>query len=260
MNTALLIIDPQNDFCEPQGALYVPGAEDDCRRLATFVDSQGPEIDHIAVTLDCHNQYAIFHPLFWRDSKNKPPAPFTQITLASLESRKYRPVDNNLAKYVKDYVSKLEQRGKYSLTIWPPHCLAATWGHALQQDLWNSLTAWEWQKPGRIIRYVYKGMNPLTEHYSAIRAEVPHGDDPSTEANMPLIDHLAQASQLIIAGEALSHCVANTVRDLLDHIPAHNMLVLTDCTSPVAGFAANPFIEEFVRSGITCTLADTLDL
>jgi len=33
----LLIIDPQVDFCDPSGALYVPGAEKDMERLSEMV-------------------------------------------------------------------------------------------------------------------------------------------------------------------------------------------------------------------------------
>mgnify|MGYP000591819852 FL=1 len=31
---ALVIVDPQNDFCDPKGSLFVDGAVDDVRRLA----------------------------------------------------------------------------------------------------------------------------------------------------------------------------------------------------------------------------------
>ena len=37
MRVELLAIDCQNDFCDPGGALYVPDAEDDMSRLATFI-------------------------------------------------------------------------------------------------------------------------------------------------------------------------------------------------------------------------------
>ena len=34
MRVELLAIDCQNDFCDPDGALYVPGAENDMTHLA----------------------------------------------------------------------------------------------------------------------------------------------------------------------------------------------------------------------------------
>ena len=46
---------------------------------------------------------------------------------------------------------------------------------------------------------------------------------------------------LWVAGEALSHCVAASVQDMLAYLPAPRlaqMVLLTDCMSPVAGFEA----------------------
>ena len=43
----------------------------------------------------------------------------------------------------------------------------------------------------------------------------------------------------MIAGEALSHCVAGTVRDLADGLgdeQVGKLVLLTDCTSTVGGF------------------------
>ena len=36
---ALLLIDVQNDFCDPNGALFVPGAEEDSKRTAEFIEN-----------------------------------------------------------------------------------------------------------------------------------------------------------------------------------------------------------------------------
>ena len=35
---ALIIVDPQNDFCDKNGSLYVDGADDDMNRLAAMVE------------------------------------------------------------------------------------------------------------------------------------------------------------------------------------------------------------------------------
>lgn len=58
-------------------------------------------------------------------------------------------------------------------------------------------------------------MNNLTEWYSAIRAEVPLPVDPTTETNTALINRLKEADRLIIAGQALSHCVRFTLLDII---------------------------------------------
>ncbi len=73
MQVELLIIDPQVDFCDPMGALSVPGAATNRTRLA-------PKLDAIHVTLDSHHFGDIAHPIFWKDSAGNHPAPFTHVS------------------------------------------------------------------------------------------------------------------------------------------------------------------------------------
>ena len=64
MSNTLFIIDPQNDFCDPEnGALYVPGAENDMARLSDFIATNGPKLDRIVVSLDSHQRLDISRPL-----------------------------------------------------------------------------------------------------------------------------------------------------------------------------------------------------
>ena len=51
----ILIIDPQNDFCDiPGAALPVPGGDADMKRLAGFLAKAGEAIEDLVVTLDSH--------------------------------------------------------------------------------------------------------------------------------------------------------------------------------------------------------------
>ena len=252
MSNSLLIIDPQNDFCSPEGTLYVPGAKDDCNRLASFIDNNSEKIGSVHVTLDCHPNYHIAHPYFWVDSTGKNPEPYTVITYKDFLDKKFSPVDSSLRRQVEDYLLSLENRGKYNLTIWPPHCLTATWGFCVQEDIWNAIHRWELKHVCKNIDYIKKAANPLTEHYSAIQAEVPDPSDPSTRTNFVLIDKLKEAEKIIVAGQALSHCVANTLRDLTVYIPAYKISVLTDCTSCVSGFEeeGKRFMDEYRSKGM----------
>ena len=63
-NTQLLIIDPQFDFCDPTGALYVKGAEHDIARLATLINRAKDYIDDVRVTLDSHQPVHIAVSLY----------------------------------------------------------------------------------------------------------------------------------------------------------------------------------------------------
>eukprot|EP01036_Dinobryon_divergens_P059434 gene59434-79305_t len=116
---------------------------------------------------------------------------------------------------------------------------------------------------GQLCDKVLKGLNPMTEQYSAFRAEVPSADDPGTALNLPLMNRLAKgAGLLLVAGEALSHCVAASVQDMLAHLPTARLrqtVLLTDCMSPVTGFEASgqAFLAQARAAGVrTATLAE----
>jgi len=89
-NIHLLVIDPQIDFCDSKGALYVKGAEKDMSRLATFTRKSKDKITDIHVTLDSHHLIDIAHPTFWRDTNGAAPKPFTIITAQDVKDGKFR--------------------------------------------------------------------------------------------------------------------------------------------------------------------------
>lgn len=260
MVNTLLIIDPQNDFCHPDGSLYVPGAEHDCHRLSRMIERLDGEFSSIHVTMDTHHLYHIAHPIYWMDREGKHPDPFTLITPELVTSGDYVASVQQQRKYAHDYVQTLSRTGKYDLCIWPPHCLIGSWGHEVFGPLSDALIKWEANVPGRVVDYTYKGSNLRTEHYSAIRAEVSDPTDPGTKTNFSLIERLKTADNIVIAGEALSHCVANTTRDLLTCIPAEKLVVLEDVSSNVVGFESygSIFLREIENIGVRLITSDEL--
>lgn len=63
----LLIIDPQNDFCDLAGAaLPVPGATADLQRVAALIERYGRQFSEIHVSLDSHHPLDIAHPVWWQ--------------------------------------------------------------------------------------------------------------------------------------------------------------------------------------------------
>ena len=69
------------------------------------------------------------------------------------------------------YLEALEQGGRYSLMVWPVHCVIGTWGHNIHGAVPKPSAS---GNPGSARGVaVLKGQNPLTEQYSAVRAEVP---------------------------------------------------------------------------------------
>jgi len=124
--------------------------------------------------------------------------------------------------------------------VWPYHSMLGGIGHALvslveEAVFFHSIAR---QSPTRI---EVKGRNPLTENYSVLRPEVmadAEGREVAT-ANRELVDHLLGFDEILVAGEASSHCVAWTVADLLQEIEsrdaalARRVVLLDDCSSPV---------------------------
>ena len=66
---------------------------------------------------------------------------------------------------------------------------------------------------------------------------MPDPDDPATQVNKELIQTLEDADLILLAGEAATHCVMNTVADIADFFSnakyIRKMVWLTDATSPV---------------------------
>lgn len=271
MKNHLLLIDPQNDFCDlppalcPPGeapALPVPGAHADLQRVAAFIDAAAARLSAITVTLDSHQRLDIAHPGFWQAPDGGPVAPFTPITAAQLRAGAYRPRDETARPLALAYLDELEGRGRYTLMVWPVHCEIGSWGHAVHTAVRAAYNRWE-EATQRSVQRLMKGDNPWTEHYSAVMAEVPRDDDPGTQLNHTLLAQLAGADRLLIAGEASSHCVRATVEHLADHLGGDlgRIWLLVDGMSPVAGFEreAAAFLETLrVRGLRTLSCAQAL--
>jgi len=250
----LLIIDPQVDFCDPNGSLFVKGADQDMKRLAKFVRTYGKKFDDIHVTLDCHHLYDVAHPIFWKDSSGNHPNPFTQITKADVDSGKWTTTHPKHFPRAKQYVAELEKNKKYPLVVWPPHCLIGSPGNGVYAELYSALRDWETSELA-MVNYVTKGSNPWTEHYSPLKADVLDPTDPSTQINREFIKSLEEADHLLIAGEASSHCLANCIRDLAENASPDVMrkvVLLKDATSPVTGFEslADAMISDMTKLGM----------
>ena len=268
----LLIIDPQNDFCDLPAdwcsvdhltaqavlpALPVAGAHTDMLRLAELIRGGANGISAITVTLDSHHQFDIAHPTFWKTRLAEAVTPFTPITASQVRSGDFAPKDALMLPRALAYLDELEKRGRYTLMVWPVHCEIGSWGQNVHPAVKAAYNAWEDSRLA-VARKVNKGSNPWTEHYSALQAEVPDSDDESTQLNTALIASLDTADMIVIAGEASSHCVRATTEHLVDNLPsrqAGKVVLLTDCMSPVGGFEVQhkAFLEDMARRGVALT-------
>jgi nicotinamidase-related amidase len=281
---AARLVDPHSH----KGTLVVPGGDKDMDRTATMIRRLGGKFDDIHVTLDSHRPIDISHPTWWkRIGDGSKPAPFTALGIHPDGKRIVKvdfstgvpvPTEEEYTTYLPSFLNKGGVTGKgsfgylealaagnrYPHVIWPEHCIIGSWGHNVVADLHLALCEWEREQFAQV-NYVTKGSNPQTEHFSGVKAEVPDPSDPDSQINTRLIQTLEDADIIAIAGEALSHCVASTVRDIAacfsDPRYIAKLVLLTDASSNVAGFdfLGDAFMKELLAKGMkTSTTVDFL--
>ena len=157
--------------------------------------------------------------------------------------------------YVQKYCDALEHSNKQSLVIWPYHCLIGSSGHNVRDVILDALHSWT-EKYGKNVQYVMKGQNKLTEHYSALAADVPVEEDKNTMLNVDLMLKFESGTKIVVCGQAKSHCVNHTVRDIIQNLKnkadASKIILLEDAMSSVSGFDAvsEQFIDYTKEAGV----------
>ncbi len=270
----LVIIDPQNDFMDRVDgivgfipALPVPGATADMQRLAAFIAGNGEKLEDIHVTMDSHQVIDISHPMWWKDAKGNPPPPFTQIIADDVEAGIWTTRDPGVRTRSLQYLRTLEQNKKKRHTVWTEHCIIGTPGHAIQADLMKALLDWQ-RNEYAMLDVVTKGTNPYTEHYGGLMAEVEDPTDPTTLLNTKLLETLEKADVVLVAGEALSHCVMETVNQIIDNIGTQHLSkihIMTDCSSSIAAIPnvidfpalTAAWIKDIQKKGVQLTTSTT---
>jgi nicotinamidase-related amidase len=261
----LLLVDVQNTFCTPGFELFVggrsgTGAVDDNVRLSEFVYRNLDSITQVVATLDTHQAVQIFHALYLVDADGRHPDPYTLVTAEDVAAGRWRVdtaalptlgLDPEYAqRHLEHYTRSLEEGGKYALTIWPYHALLGGIGHALVSAIEEAVFFHAIARRSQT-KFVVKGRNPLTEHYSALGAEVTDGPDGDTIASKDreLLEVLGRFDAVAVAGQAKSHCVAWTVEDLLaDPGLAERVYLLDDCSSPVVVPGVVDYTEDADRA------------
>jgi len=275
--TCLLLVDVQNTFCIPDFELFVAGstgrgAVEDNIRLCRFIYRNLASITQVVPTLDTHQSFQIFHPIFLVDANGQHPKPNTRITVEEIEDGRWsvnpeaawalgRSVEE-LNRHCLHYARQLRQSSRLDWIIWPYHSMLGGIGHALVSSVEQAVFFHE-QCRFSPARFEIKGSNPLTEHYSVLGPEIDRSADgqPIGSRNRKLVESLAGFDRVIVAGQAKSHCVAWTVRDLLNDPEAGDiagrLYLLDDCTSPVVVPGGPDFtadadqaFDEFRKAGV----------
>jgi nicotinamidase/pyrazinamidase len=252
---------PEIDFIEKGGSLYVQGADQDMVRLANMINRLSNKIDEIHMTLDSHHYVQIFHPIFWIDSKGNHPNPFTMITEEDVVKGTWNTTNPSARKRALEYVRALKANKRYVLVIWPYHTIIGTPGHNIVPCVNDAIKNWCTNRFKKV-DYVTKGSNIFTENYSAVQADVIDNEDPTTMLNTTLLDVLAKSDVILLAGEALNFCLANTVTDVANNFGEENIkkfVLLDDCCSNVGGGFEKlgpEFVDRMVKRGMKIAKSD----
>jgi len=230
-------IDCQVGFCAPGASLFVPGAVEDTTRTIAWLYRNLDRITQVAFSLDTHRVFQIFHPAWWIDDQGHHPAPFTNISLADVREGKWKPVAHPAECH--EYVKRLEAAGKYLLTIWPYHTLLGGVSHALVPALMEAAMFHALTRSAQT-HFETKGTHAMTENYSVLAPEVRElGGKSVGTFNAAFFKMLMEFDRVYVFGQAKSHCVLSTLKDMKEHIAGtdptlmEKIYILEDATSPV---------------------------
>lgn len=213
LTIALLNIDNQRSFVEPNGSLYVKGADLSAVRAASFVKKNIRRITKIYSTRDMHGEIHIFYAIWWKNAKGEHPTPFTEFTDEDVLKGLWIPVfqDN----WSLEYIKKLKK-----ITIWPVHCTAGTEECEIVPVLLKEI---EKHSELRLTEHIQilKGVNSRTDHFGAFGAEVIDPEDSGTFLNEHNMEELSIYDLVYVIGQERNHCVRRTLDQYIAYCRIH---------------------------------------
>lgn len=293
----LFVIDGQNSFCasgkEPKdwpapagghraGELYVEGADLEAVRVADMIKrlrdpnhQNGHKLNNLRVSLDSHHRNDGSHNTSWKGPDGKSPPPFTIVSNEDVRNQKWLPrfpfgvwqgkICSSYDWALK-YTEALESNGRCPLCLWPVHCEIGTWGQCIYYPLLLAYNDW-CEVTGRWIEPITKGDWVWTEHYSALKADVPDPTVPKTGMNTEVVQSAMEADLIVWCGWAGSHCLRWTALDAINNFGAgsnefiRKCVFLEDASAPVPNPPGGPnfkqwrldFLDEVAKRGGTIT-------
>jgi nicotinamidase/pyrazinamidase len=235
---ALILVDYQYDFVDPSGALYVPGSEHDIARFLTWFYRNAHKITSIYASLDTHLPFQIFFSSWWKSGETgEPPEPGTTISVEDVIEGVWVPVFQKELDWSVQYVKSLKLKAKKDLMIWPYHTMEGTMGHQLSPPISEAIA---WHSAARKTQpsYIVKGRPIRSEYYGIFGPEVTDPQDAESSLNIALLDAIMRYEKIYVAGEAKSHCVLESEKQLVTHFGKRPEILsrlhfLQDCTSSI---------------------------
>lgn len=280
------------------GELFVAGADRDAKNCARLIRESKPDL--IVLTFDSHDGIHCSFPTYY-----DPQPPF--FCFIRINPDATAPKSKRFQGYFPDapdkvvweggtakdswsddhaqYLTDLEVDGRFPHCTWPPHCRVGSNSWSLVDEVLRAAIDWEVSNKRKFLK-IPKGNNQRREHFSAARAQIIDKDDPTTDVNANFIQTLMVADEILLTGQALYHCMYNTVWDTanltsktkdfkngaMDDLNNNRKnpflekcILLYDpkgeqgCTSPVPGVTIpgqDEFIPNMERLGLQVTTVD----
>lgn len=231
MHNHLLIITPQEDLCNPRGALYIDGAIDDMHRLSYYINRYKSNINGITVKLEIKDYINPCFPPYWRDKYGKWPEPHSYITIDDIDNKIWKPICNDIS-----YIKALIANNNNVLRIQPINCLQGTWGANVYSNLIPTLNMWS-NYHNKNVNYLYEGIY-VKNNFSAEY----------------FIDISKNCDNIIVAGESSSYRIKDHIEGFINTINNKHfnkkIVLLKNCMSPInnsIGLANTKKFFDFVR-------------
>lgn len=113
----------------------------------------------------------------------------------------------------------------------------------------------------KVLRGGGEGLESFNRVFRCFSGKYSFGYAADTKFNMKLKDELESYDVIWLAGEAKSHCVANTLRQLFDYPEVvQRLVILEDCMGNISGCEdlAIPIYEKAARMGARFETSESL--
>ena len=220
--TALIIVDMQNDFANPNGALFVPGGD----ILTTIIIELIKKYKTVIFSKDYHpKDHCSFHDNIYKTD-------LSNDTLSLYPNQNINQIRNSIPLFGKVILENgLEQ------ILWTRHCVENTWGSQLIPQL----------KPKENNFIVYKGGNSKIDSYSAF---FDNGKRNETTLHNYLKSN--NIKKVDIVGLAFDYCVGYTALDAKSL--GYETSVIMNATKSVCDSSKNFMEQKLIASGIKLIL------
>jgi nicotinamidase-related amidase len=244
---ALIIVDPQVDFIDPQGKLPIPGAPKVADSIAKFIKEFKINIHKIIITRDSHRPDHFENALMWTDlitGKQLPNVTRT-ISYQDIKNGRYGIADDGRGygssggtRWYDAILDWIERRGE--ITLWPRHCVTGSVGAAIYPGILDAVSVWELYDQGNNrVEYLDKGMESWLPAYSAFS----EGDFWRTQRSLQdkVKDWMMgvrrkgpfKVDYVVVCGFAEDYCVAACIDDLIFGGFDRDLVIPKDLCAPI---------------------------